>query len=76
MATRMQISGGGASGVYDDRWLPLFEALGAPRVERASNVEWESGEWVARLPNGEIIARGRNRAQVIQQEISYLEDQG
>ena len=59
--------------VYDDRWLPLYRALGQIEIRRATTVEYEDGEWVARLVDtGEVIARGRTRQEVIEQEIEYL----
>ncbi len=77
MATKIVVRDGIASGVYDDRWRWLFEAIGGKLdVRRATEVEYDeaSGEWVATLlADGKVIARGRDRSQVIQEEVAYLE---
>jgi hypothetical protein len=74
MASKIVVRSGVAAGVYDDRWLPMFEALGCVEVARASVVEYEGGLWVARLPgSGEVIASGRIRSEVLRAEIEYLE---
>ncbi|MBI4472181.1 MAG: hypothetical protein HY646_05900 [Acidobacteria bacterium] len=81
MATQIKIGRDGVvRAVYDDRFRAILEALGAMRVERASQVEFESatGDWVARriLDSdmlGEEIARGKNRNDVIAEEVRYLE---
>jgi len=75
MAT-IKIHNGEAHGVYDDRWRVLFDALGALQVQRATEVEFEPAtqEWVAtHLDSGLVIARGRNRADVIRAEVEWLE---
>lgn len=62
--------------VYSDKWRPFLESLGALQVTRASEVEFDSttGEWVAVLrQTGKEIARGRDRAQVIAEEVQYIE---
>lgn len=75
MATRIGISGGQVTCVYDDRFLPLLEALGTLQVTRATDVEFEDGEWVARLcSTGDVITRGLSRNEVITQEVKWLED--
>lgn len=77
MATKLVISGATVNCVYDDRFRPLFEALGVISVKRASEVEFDetSGEWVAtHLDSGEVIARGLNRNDVIKAEIAWLEE--
>ena len=62
-----------ASAVYDDKWRPIFEALGPWTVQRASDVEFEEGLWVARLKaTGEVIALGPNRSEVIAAEVRWL----
>lgn len=76
MATKMVIRDGVATGVYDDKWRILFEAMGPLKVERASEVEYDegTGEWVARLlKTGQEIARGRDRNEVIRAEVAWLE---
>jgi hypothetical protein len=76
VSTKIAISGGAAVMVYDDRWLPIVRALGAPAIERATDVEWDSarGEWVAtHRATGTEIARGTCRAHVIQAEVAWLE---
>ena len=63
--------------VYDDRWAVLFQALGPVEITRASEVEWDDAtqEWVAtHKETGAVIARGKNRAEVIKKEISWLEE--
>jgi hypothetical protein len=80
MASVIKLSGGQAKAVYDDRFRPLLEALGIMQVERASEVEYDpgSGDWIATLKSGpeagREIARGKNRADVIAQEVAYLEE--
>ena len=76
MSTRIFNHGGRVTAVYDDRFLPILEALGEPIITRASEVEWDHAarEWVAtEVSTGREIARGRNRAAVIAAEVSYLE---
>jgi len=56
--------------------FPLLEALGSPRIERASEVEYNHRErlWVATCARtGARIAQGKNRSEVIAMEIEYLE---
>ena len=75
MATRINISRGQVTCVYDDRFLPLLEALGTLHVIRATDVEYYYGEWIATLrATGEIIARGSSRDEVVTAEIKWLED--
>jgi len=76
MATVAIVKGGMVTTVYDDKWIELFSALGDMKIERQTNVEWDSirQEWVAtRRGTGEVIASGINRAAVIKTEIDYLE---
>ena len=78
MATKIVIRDGVALGVYDDRFRLLMEALsGGPLVvRRATEVEFDeaTGDWVATLlRTGEVIARGRDRSQVIDAEVAFLE---
>ena len=75
MATKIFISKGNVSCVYDDRFMPLLEALGSLTVRRASQVEFDSEthEWAAFCENGKEIARGRNRNDVIAAEVAWLE---
>lgn len=53
--------------VYSDRITedPAVEVVG---VERFSNVEFEDGYWVARLPNGEEICRHTLRQECLKLE--------
>ena len=76
MATKIFVRGSAVRCVYDDRFLPLLEALGDLAIERASSVEYDciSGEWFAMHISGQIIARGKNRNDVIAQEIKWLEE--
>lgn len=76
MANIIKIHHGTASAVYDDRWFPLLEAMGLPTIRRASEVEYDhiARAWVATLADtGAEIARGQNRADVINHEVTYLE---
>lgn len=76
MATKINLASGEATAVYDDRFRPIFDALGKVEIRRASEVEYDvkTGEWFAKLlANGQEIARGRNRNEVIAQEVNYLE---
>jgi len=75
MATKILICGGTVSCVYDDRFRPLLEALGNMEVIRASTVEYDhvTDEWFAMHESGKIIARGKNRNDVITAEIAWLE---
>jgi hypothetical protein len=75
MASKIVIRGGVARSVYDDRFLPIYAALGgALEVNRASQVEYDTKtrEWVA-WHEGRVIARGKVRADVIAAEVAYLE---
>lgn len=77
MATRIVVCGAVATAVYDDRWLPILEALGPVEIRRATDVEWDptTQEWVAtHRDTGREIARGRNRAKVIHAEVAWLEE--
>ena len=75
MASKIVISGGQASCVYDDRFRPLLEALGMMKVNRVSTVEFDpiAGDWFAVTDLHGIIARGKNRNDVITAEIAWLE---
>ena len=62
--------------VYSDSARRLDERLGKPVINRASNVEFnhETGNWEARIPEtNELIASGRNREQVIKDEVAVIE---
>jgi hypothetical protein len=77
MASKIHINGGKVEAVYDDRFLPLFQALGTMTVTRATEVEFDhaSGEWIAtHIATKQVIARGTNRSQVIQDEVKWLEE--
>lgn len=75
MAYKIIVRDGVARSVYDDRFAPIYSALGRGLdVERASDVEFEGGAWVARLRgSGRVIAVGPARAAVIAAEVAYLE---
>jgi hypothetical protein len=56
--------------------MPLLEALGSMIITRASEVEFNHSthEWEAKLlKTSEIIAHGKNRNEVIADEIRWLE---
>ena len=78
MAGKIVIRDGRVTGVYSDILMPLYKALGTPVITRASNVEHnpESQEWEARLCSnpGALISHGPTRADVIKQEVNYLEE--
>jgi len=76
MATKAVVSNGIMISVYDDRFRDILEAVGPLHIERATDVEFDgtTGNWVAvHLSTGTEIARGRNRGDVINQEIQFLE---
>jgi len=75
MASKIVVRDGVARSVYDDRFAPIYAALGRGLdVERASDVEYEGGAWVARLrDSGRVISAGPSRAAVIAAEVAYLE---
>ena len=76
MAAKIVLTGQTATCVYDDRFRPLLEALGPLQVRRASEVEFDqaTGDWIAtHLETGQMIARGKNRAEVITAEVWWLE---
>lgn len=78
MATKMVLRGGEALAVWDDRFRRIYEAVGVLNVQRATDVEFdhESGEWVAtHLASGQVIGRGKNRSEVIEQEVEWLENE-
>lgn len=79
MLNIISLRNGQALAVYQDRWRPIYEALGALQVQRASEVEFDapSGEWIAtHKGSGQIIGRGRIRSHVIAQEVAWLEAHG
>ncbi len=80
---RVRLTAGRASATYSDSLLPLLAAL-APasdwRVERATDVEFEGGEWIARLarplrglPTGAVLARSPDRETCLAAERAWLE---
>lgn len=78
MATKVVLQGETAIAVWDDHWRPIYQAIGALSVRRATEVEFNnaSGEWEAvHLESGYLIARGPNRAAVIDREVTWLENQ-
>lgn len=77
MASKIAIHGSKVACVYDDRFIPLLEALGTLEIVRASNVEYNplSKTWEAeRVTTGQVIASGSNRNEVITKEVKWLED--
>lgn len=77
MSSKIVISGGVCQAVYDDRFREIFQALGVPQIQRASDVEYDeaSGDWVATFrETGEVIARDPNRSRVIEAEVKWLEE--
>jgi hypothetical protein len=63
-------------GVYDDRLLPIYAALGCFEVSRASTVEFDSAArvWIARdVATGRELGRAPDRREAIDQEIAELE---
>lgn len=76
--TRILIADGTVRAVYSDRTRGLLERLAGRRLTpadapRATSVEMdETGQWVARLPDGTVIARGTEREAVIRAEVEYL----
>lgn len=74
MASKIVLKDGIAAGVYDDRLLPIYRALGVVAVSRASNVEFEGGQWVARsVSTGRVLGSSPDRRDAIKQEIEALE---
>ena len=66
-------SNGEVTAVYSDRLRDLH--LGPMEVKRASNVEFDHQTqlWQARTPEGELIAKGPDRDQVIKDEVRVIE---
>lgn len=67
---------GTARMVYSDKWAPIARALGALEITRATDITWDyaAQEFIATdRQTGAIIARGTNRADVIAQEVKFLE---
>jgi hypothetical protein len=77
MATKIVIKAGVAVSVYDDRFAPIYAALGLQvEITRASDVEFDHDlrKWVAvECASGKVIASGDSRGEVIRAEIVYLE---
>ena len=74
--SKLVITPAGARMVYSDKWAPLARALGQLDIQRATDVEFsaQAQQWEARhRATGAIIAAGPNRAEVIRQEVEYLE---
>ena len=65
--------GGIVHAVYSDKIRSMN--LGEMEVTRASNVEFDkkSQNWKAETPQGEIIAFGPNRDDVIKEEVRVIE---
>jgi hypothetical protein len=74
MASKLVIRRGIVLSVYDDRLLPLYEAIGVRTITRASEVEFnhDTRLWEA-ISEGRVIASGAVRSEVIKREIEYLE---
>jgi hypothetical protein len=66
-------SDGTIHAVYSDQLKNM--GLGDMQVSRASNVEFDHQrqEWEARTPDGELIASGPKRDEVIRQEVDVIE---
>jgi hypothetical protein len=66
---------GSVVAVYNDV-LPKLQ-LGSMHVVRASNVEFDPGpqDWVAVDHSGTEIARGKDRTEVIKEEVRVIERQ-
>lgn len=64
---------GTVKAVYSDKIRNMN--LGAMQVARASNVEFNETTqlWEATTPNGELIASGPNRDEVIKEEVHVIE---
>lgn len=76
MAEKLVVTPDAVYTVYDDRILPLLEALGTIKIKRATEVEWNSvaQEWIATLiSTGEVISHGKVRSKVIEDEVKFLE---
>lgn len=79
MATKIVLHGAQAWAVWDDRFRPIYDAMGELNVQRATEVEFDhgTGEWTAwHLASATIIARGKSRSAVIEQEVEWLEANG
>lgn len=77
MASIVRIKNGEVTSVYDDTLAPLYAALGIPVIERATDVEYDSGSqtWVAvHRDTGTVISSGSVRSQVIKDEVKWLEE--
>lgn len=78
MKLRLRIRGAKSDtvAVYSDEFMPLLSALGESTCARATSVEWDDDnqEWVARLRDASIIARGSVRKKVIEEEIAWLNE--
>ena len=63
--------GGVIRAVYSDK----LNGIGEMEVSRASNVEFnhKMQEWEARTPDGTLIAHGKDRDEVIKEEIRVIE---
>lgn len=58
-------------------WSDALASIpGKKSVTRASNVEFNETEqlWEARLPDGELIASGKDRDKVIAKEVKIVEE--
>lgn len=76
MASKLVIKNGIAQGVYDDRLMGLYQALGVPMISRASSCEYSPilECWVAvDLSTGKMISSGKSRSAVLAAEVAILE---
>jgi hypothetical protein len=65
-----------ADGTTQTLWTDALDlrAIGTiVEVPRASEVEYEDGWWVVRLPDGTEIARHQNRTEAIRLEVEWLQ---
>jgi hypothetical protein len=60
--------------LYRDELRPILDALGSLSVERASTVEFDSGQWFVRRGRVNMIPTGFiKRSDAIRAEIEHLE---
>jgi hypothetical protein len=65
---------GSVKTLYRDELRAILDALGDITVERASTVEFESGQWFVRRDQSNMIPTGFiKRADAISAEIMHLE---
>jgi len=65
---------GEVKALYRDELRNLFESIGTLSVERASDVEFDSGLWYVKKNNTNLIPTGFiRRSDAIRAEIEHLE---